>query len=102
MDYLEIKTKLQKSSTLNVEGKKDFKMLNISKKINAKKIFINKLSEEYLDKNIFKKENIEVLVQNFEEKKYQQYNDTATLDWIPKLSIIDILFNCGKNSKNLF
>ena len=33
-----------------------------------KKIFINKLSEEYLDKNIFKKENIEVLVQNFEEK----------------------------------
>ena len=102
MNYLEIKTKLQKSSILNVEGKKDFKMLNISKKINAKKIFINKLSEEYLDKNIFKKENIEVLVQNFEEKKYQQYNDTATLDWIPKLSIIDILFNCGKNSKNLF
>ena len=32
MDYLEIKTKLQKSSTLNVEGKKDFKMLNIQKK----------------------------------------------------------------------
>ena len=39
MDYLEIKTKLQKSSTLNVEVKEDFKMLNISKKINAKKNF---------------------------------------------------------------
>lgn len=101
MNYLEIDTKLIMSSTIKVDGQKDIKMLNISKKIKAQKILINKLSEEYLDKTIFEKSSIEVIVQNFEEKKYTQYNNDVILDWIPKLSIIDILFNCGKNSKNL-
>ena len=99
MNYLEIKTKLQKSSTLNVEGKKDFKMLNISKKINAKKIFINQLTESYLNREIFEERNIDVIVQKFNEKKYTQYNKKIPLEWIPKLSIIDILFNCGKNTE---
>ena len=99
MDYLEIKTKLQKSSDLNVEGKKDFKMLNISKKINAKKIFINQLTESYLNREIFEERNINVIVQKFNENKYTQYNKKIPLEWIPKLSIIDILFNCGKNTE---
>jgi hypothetical protein len=101
MSYLEIDTKVIMSSTIKVDGQKDVKMLNISKKIKAQKILINKLSENYLDKTIFEKSNIEVIVQNFEEKKYVQYNNDVILDWIPKLSIIDVLFNCGKNSKNL-
>lgn len=100
MEYLEINTKLITSSKIIVDGKKDVKMLNISKKIKAKKILINKLSENYLDKEIFDKNNIEVIVQNFVEKKYKQCNKDVVLEWIPKLSIIDILFNCGKNTKN--
>lgn len=101
MNYLEIDTKLNVSSLLKVNGSKDVKMLNISKKVRAKEILINKLSESYLEKSIFQNNNIEVYVQNFDEKKYKQYNSSIILNWIPKLSIVDILFNCGKNSKKL-
>ena len=101
MDYLKVNTKLTLSSDIRVEGKKDIKMFNISQKLKVEKILINKLSKTYLDKNIFKKANIEVAVQNFDEKIYNQYNKDIILDWLPKLSIIDILFNCGKNSKFL-
>jgi len=42
----------------------------------------------------FEKENIKVLYQNYKQSKY----DTLFKDFIPNMSIIDLLFNHGKDS----
>jgi hypothetical protein len=50
-----------------------------------------------LDKSIFQKHDIEIEFQNFKHPKYNQLWG----DFIPQMSIIDLLFNEGDNSINI-
>ena len=55
------------------------------------------MGKEYLDENLFKKEKINVIYENFIHPKYSQING----EFIPNLAIMDILFNEGENSKTI-
>ena len=45
----------------------------------------------YLDRELFKQEGIEIILQNCQDMQYPQLGG----DWVPKLSIIDTLFMLG-------
>lgn len=93
-EKLGIKTELIKSSELNCAGKKSEKLLNICKKLNADIYLSGKFGKNYLDEKLFKENNIKVIYQDFKYPVYPQ----LYAEFIPNLSAIDLLFNCGPDS----
>lgn len=100
---LGIKTPLILQSELEYDSnnKKSDLVMNICKNVSAD-IYLSGMgaSVKYLDKNKFKENGIEICFQNFIHPTYKQ---CQTEDFIPGLSILDVLFNCGvDNTKRLF
>jgi len=54
-------------------------------------------SKRYIDEQLFKNNNIELIWQNYNHPTYNQLHG----DFIPYMSILDLLFNEGPNSKNI-
>ena len=96
---IKISANFYKSSELNVKGKKTEKLVNICKKINTSEYISVEGSKNYLenDLNLFYENEIQVKYFKFNEAKY----DTFYNKFIPKLSIVDLLFNCGTNTNNI-
>ncbi len=97
IQVLDIKTKIVRSSELNVSGSSSIKLLNICKKLNADSYFSGIMGKEYLDEDLFKKAKINVIYENFVHPTYSQIQG----EFIPNLAIMDILFNEGENSKTI-
>ena len=96
-EKLEIKTKILRSSDLNVDGKKDLLIANLVKNVNSTSYIFNQGSENYILKSDeFKKKNIDLYKFEFKLEKYNQLYG----DFIPNMSIIDLLFNIGNKSKD--
>ena len=90
-DLLEIKVKFMKSSDLNVEGKRNEKLINLCKKAEADVYLSGQGARVYMDENLFLLNNIKVIYQEFQHPAYEQLWG----DFIPNLSAFDFLFNCG-------
>ena len=54
-------------------------------------------SKRYIDEQLFKDNNIELIWQNYKHPTYKQLYG----EFIPYLSILDLLFNEGPNSKDI-
>ena len=54
-------------------------------------------SKRYIDEQLFKDNNIELIWQNYKHPTYNQLHG----DFIPYLSILDLLFNEGPNTKEI-
>lgn len=96
---LDIKTKRIKSSSLNSNGYKENKLIDICKKINSSNYLANNKSSDYIDEDNFKKNNINLEYQDFNPIYYEQFYDNNKLSQIDYLSVVDLIFNQGKNSK---
>ena len=94
---LDIKTKTFLASELFIEGGKNERLINICKKFNANIYLTGDSAKNYLDTNLFNKNNIEVEWQCFSHPIYSQINEP----FIPYLSCIDLLFNIGENASDL-
>ena len=94
-EILDINTEFKCSSYLNIEKKKENLILEICKEFQCSYYISTLGAKEYL-KNLseFKKNNINVNFFDFENKKYKQIG----LKFIDKLSILDVIFNLGKDS----
>lgn len=75
------------------------KILYILKNQNATKYISGdgEGSKRYIDEQLFKNNNIELIWQNYKHPTYKQLYG----EFIPYLSILDLLFNEGPNSKNI-
>lgn len=95
---LEIKTKFLSAKNLKSKGKKSELLSNICREIGADEYIAVLGSKEYMGDQIeFKKKNIKVNFFNFEQKKYKRGN----YNFIPNLSILDLLFYNGPNTNKL-
>ncbi|CAK8719184.1 WbqC-like protein family protein [Candidatus Electrothrix gigas] len=81
------------SSDLNVTGSKNTLLVNILKKVDAGCYLSGIGAKAYYDPAPFADADIEVLWQKFEHPVYQQQHG----EFIPFLSCLDLLFNCGIN-----
>jgi hypothetical protein len=95
--YLGINTKLKKASELSVDGKKSNLILNICKKVGATKYLANHGSKQYLEKDreIFQNAKIDLEYHDYQHPHYKQRG----INFIEKLSILDLLFNKFDKSK---
>ena len=99
--YLEIKTKLILSSTLNIPGEKTEKLVNICKSFSTDS-YLSTIGtkEKYLKNEEHKFENvgIEVIYHDYTHPVYSQRGKK----FLDHLSILDLILNMGSESKNFF
>ena len=94
---LEINTPRKKSSQLKIDDVSSQKLLKICEKLNATTYRSGIMGKEYLDENIFKNASIDVIYENFQHPTYNQLDS----NFLPNMSIIDLLFNEGNNSRQI-
>lgn len=96
LNYLGYKGQIYKNSELRVKGKGSELVLNICREIKADTYFSGQGGKNYLDLEAFAECGIRVEFQNYKEQRYSQCFPKA--GFCPGVSIVDLLFNKGKES----
>ena len=89
-EILDINTPLIKSSELDVKGNSTELLLNICKKQKVDIYISGRDGRNYLEIDMFDKENIKIVYHNFTHPKYKQFNSK---EFIPYMNTFDLLFN---------
>ena len=98
LEWLNIKTEIIFDSELDVTGKSSEHLLNICKKLGATKYLSGPGGSDYLNEKIFEQNKIKVEYQKYDPIIYPQ---KYAKSFVPNLSILDLLFNMGSDSKKL-
>jgi len=91
---LNLKVNFIKASELNLEGRKSNLVLDMCKKLGAKKYIFGAQGKNYAMEKDFYNNNIDIYFQNYNHPKYSQLHSR----FLSNLSIIDLFFNEGPNS----
>jgi len=99
LDKLNIDTEIVIASTLNAKGIRGSRTVKILKELGAFKYLSPIGSYEYLNEDIgfFKKNNIDIVFQNYKHPEYRQVYPP----FLNGASVLDLLFNEGENSLNI-
>lgn len=101
-EILDIKTDVIMQSSIDYKHgeKKSDLVLELCSSIDADVYLSGRgFSQQYLQRDDFLKKGIEIEFQNFEHPIYNQHSK----EFVPGLSILDMLFNCGINTtKDVF
>lgn len=93
-EILDVKIKIIKSSDYNIIGQKTEMLIDMCKKIGANGYLSGQGGKLYVDELMFKKAGLSHQYCEFEHPIYHQ----KFKPFIPCMSVIDILFNCGPES----
>ena len=96
LKQFDVKVPIYRTSELidmgyNINGNKSELIVNMCKVVNANNFIFGSVGRTYIDKEIFKKNNINPFFQNFKHPVYNQIHG----DFISNMSSIDLLFNYG-------
>lgn len=97
LQQLDIKSEIISSSSIELQSKKSDLVLEICKLYNATTYISGAFGRDYLDLNSFEEANIKVVFQDYNHPVYDQMHG----DFMPYMSVIDLLFNKGPESKNI-
>jgi hypothetical protein len=97
LDNLSITTPIVFESELNVLTAKTQRIIDICKQLNADKYLSGIGAREYLEESLFPEQRITLYYQHFNHPEYKQCFEP----FMPYMSIIDLLFNCGPKSREL-
>jgi hypothetical protein len=108
ISQLGIKTRIVKASQLGLDyglpdadNKSDSSatdlIVQICRKLNSDSYLHGKHGQDYVDEKIMKQSNVTSYFQDFKHPVYKQHYGA----FMPEMSIIDILFNCGNKSMEL-
>jgi len=96
-NILKIKTKIVKSSSIDCEGSSTDLLINLCKAVGGNQYLSGFGGNKYQDEDKFKGNGINLSYYDFIHPEYKQcFNG-----FIPGLSVIDLLFNCGPNSEDI-
>lgn len=90
-DFLKLNTPIYLSSELNLPGKGNEKLINICKHFGGTHFLVKENTSHYHPKEVFYSNGIELKIIDYKFFNYTQQFGA----FIPGLSIIDFLFNCG-------
>ena len=96
-NYLKIKTKISRSSDYKIHEGKTNRLANLCYQTGACEYVSGPAAKAYLEENLFADANIKVTF--FDYTNYPEYPQLWS-NFIHNVSIIDLLFNCGPNSRN--
>ena len=90
----ELKTRLVMASDLKLREEPTERLIDICKTLNANKYLAGRDGGKYMNLEMFDKEEIEIIFQDFKHPVYNQLYG----DFVPGMSAVDLLFNCGDKS----
>jgi hypothetical protein len=94
-NYLGIKTIISNSRDYNlIEGKTE-RLADLCKQVSAEEYISGPSAKDYVDENVFTEMNIKLTW--FDYSGYPEYSQLWG-DFIHGVSILDMLFNCGKDT----
>lgn len=94
---LEISTRLVPESSLHVAGEETDRIINICQALGADTYVSGKSGRDYLDEEKFVKANLQLQYHDFQHPVYPQLYGK----FLPYMSVVDLLFNCGNNSRDI-
>lgn len=94
INALGIKVNITRTSLIGAEGKGDDLIIDICKKLGADTYVHGKHGKDYIDPQKFADNHIKCIYQEFQHPVYRQLYEP----FIPRMSVIDLLFNCGPES----
>jgi len=97
MEYLSMpyEDKIIISSSLNIQTQATQRLIDLTKSVNAQTYLCGNGSDGYLEKNMFKQQNIQLKFMNIEPIHYPQLNLN---EFVPGQSIIDVLMNFSREN----
>ena len=99
-EYMSLKSKIIFSSTIDINGKKDERLLAVCQYLNADKYLSGNAAKQYIREELFVNNGITLEWHNYVHPYYNQL-------WLKKngffshLSIVDLLFNHGHESLDI-
>ncbi len=97
VNILGIKIKFIRSSELDIKGTSTENLINIVKAVGGDTYLSGIHGKDYMDENKFRENGINLTYQDFHHPTYRQLFG----DFIPNMSIIDLLFNEGPKSNDI-
>ena len=98
LNILNIETPVLIASELDISGDSTGYILNICKKTDSDAYMHGKHAYDYVDFKMLTEAGIKNIVQEYKAVPYKQH---AASEFLPNMSILDIIFNCGPNSKKI-
>ncbi len=93
LELFDIHPDIRFASDIKPEGKNNDMIVDIMNKVGCKTYLSGTGAADYYDEEVYKKAGINVIWQDFSHPVYpQQYEEVG---FIPYLSSLDLLFNCG-------
>jgi len=89
--------KMVRSSSLGIEGDRIGRLVKICKYFDGNVFYEGISGKNYLDEEYFGQQGIQIEYQDYKHPVYQQLYG----DFIPYLSVVDLLFNCGDKSLSI-
>ena len=96
-EILKINTPILMASDICKEGGKTTRLINICKKLNATHYLTGDAAKNYIEEEKFKEANIVLEYHGYEHPEYPQRFG----EFIPYLSVVDLIFNCGDKSLSI-
>jgi len=93
-EKLEILTPIKLSSDLNIVGSKVARLIKIIHKFDGNRFYEGFSGKNYIDEEVFKRKSISIVFQDYACFEYPQLFGP----FVPFLSVLDLLFNCGRKS----
>ncbi|MEY4747482.1 MAG: hypothetical protein RLZZ416_531 [Candidatus Parcubacteria bacterium] len=94
---LGIAVKFHKASEFAFKGQKSDLVLDMCRQLGANTYVFGALGTQYADEADFNKAGINILFQDYKHPVYPQLHG----DFVPHMSVIDLLFNCGGASREI-
>ncbi|HBP12222.1 MAG TPA: hypothetical protein DD452_09805 [Nitrospina sp.] len=92
-----IETPLLRSSEMKLSGEKTERLVSICRELGATHYLSGESGSDYISQEDFSNPGIELEYQNYEHPVYPQRYP----GFVPHLSTIDLLFNCGEQSLSI-
>jgi hypothetical protein len=95
--WLKVTANVSRASQLGVGGGQSERLVKLCLRFGARRYLSGSAARDYLDLGLFERNGIEVLWQDYHHPVYpQQFGP-----FVPFLSAIDLLFNCGEDSAGI-
>ena len=98
MEWFDLRTRLVIASQEQFAGQRSELILNYCQRFDAGVYIFGKHGIDYADLELFDRHRIALVFQDYHYPVYQQRTET----FLPNLSFVDLLFNHGPESKNIF
>lgn len=95
LEKLNIKTEIKKSSEFHASGSRTDRLIDILEKAGAASYLSGPKAKNYLEEEKFKEAGIHLEYKVYEYSSYPQLFG----EFEPNVSILDLLFNCGEDSR---